>query len=156
FDSALSRIGAPAILKTRRLGYDGKGQARIARADDADSAFAALSPAGPLIFESVCAFEREVSIIAARGADGAFAAYDLCENVHADGILRRTMVPAQASPAMQTRARAMAELLAEELEYVGVFALELFLMDDGRLVANEMASRVHNSGHWTLDACAIS
>jgi 5-(carboxyamino)imidazole ribonucleotide synthase len=154
-DTALARIGAPAILKTRRLGYDGKGQARIGKAEDAPAAFAKLS-AQPLILEGFCAFERELSIIAARGADGAFAAYDLCENEHAEGILRRTRAPARAPAAVQEKARAMAESLAHALDYVGVFAIEFFLMADGRLIANEMAPRVHNSGHWTADACVAS
>jgi 5-(carboxyamino)imidazole ribonucleotide synthase len=153
--AALARIGAPTILKTRRLGYDGKGQARIAALADADEAFAALAPQ-PLILEGFCAFERELSIIAARGADGAFGAYDLSENEHGGGILRRTRAPARVSAEIEARARAMAQLLGEALDYVGVFAIEFFLMPDERLIANEMAPRVHNSGHWTQDACAAS
>ncbi len=154
-DVALARIGAPAILKTRRLGYDGKVQARIMRNEDALAAHEGLA-AQALVLEGFCPFVREISVIGVRGADGAFAAYDVSENVHEGGILRRTIVPARASADIAARARAMAATLANALDYVGVLALELFEMADGRLIANEMASRVHNSGHWTGDACACS
>jgi 5-(carboxyamino)imidazole ribonucleotide synthase len=153
--AALKAIGAPSILKTRRLGYDGKGQARIASPDEADAAFASIGKA-PAILEGFCAFEREVSVVAARGIDGSFAAYDLVENIHQNGILARTIAPATCSKAIANAASAMTQRLAEALNYVGVITLELFVMPDGALLANEMAPRVHNSGHWTMDACGAS
>jgi 5-(carboxyamino)imidazole ribonucleotide synthase len=153
--AALNTIGAPSILKTRRLGYDGKGQARIASPADADAAFASIGSA-PAILEGFCAFEREVSVVAVRGVDGAFAAYDLVENIHRDGILARTIAPATCSDDIAHAAKAMTKRLADALNYVGVITLELFVMPDGALLANEMAPRVHNSGHWTMDACAAS
>lgn len=150
--AALRTIGAPAILKTRRLGYDGKGQVRIKDAREAAAAFAEIASA-PAILEAMMAFEREVSVVAARGLDGAFAAYDLCENTHRDGILDRTRVPARASEALAQRAIGAAKALMESLGYVGVLAVEFFAMPNGDLLANEFAPRVHNSGHWTADAC---
>jgi len=152
-DRALDAIGMPAILKTRRLGYDGKGQARIMTPAEADGGFAAMA-GQPAILEGFCAFEREVSMVAARGADGAFACYDLVENVHEGGILRRTTAPARCAGEIGARAADIARRVADALDYVGVIAIEFFLMADGSLIANEMAPRVHNSGHWTLDACA--
>ncbi|HWA00621.1 MAG TPA: 5-(carboxyamino)imidazole ribonucleotide synthase [Caulobacterales bacterium] len=154
-DAALARIGAPAILKTRRLGYDGKGQARIATLADADAAYAALG-GQPAILEGFCAFEREVSIVAARTIHNAFAPYDLVENVHAHGILHRTIAPARVDARVQEQAAGLASIVGDALDYAGVFAIEFFLMPDGSLIANEMAPRVHNSGHWTLDACIAS
>ena len=153
--AALGEIGAPAILKTRRLGYDGQGQARIARAEDARAAFEKLAGAGAVL-EGFCAFEREVSIIAARGADGAFAAYDLCENDHAGGILSRTTLPARCGAEVGENARAEIRRVMQALDYVGVLAMEFFLMPGGALIANEMAPRVHNSGHWTIEGAATS
>ena len=152
---ALRTIGAPAILKTRRLGYDGKGQARIADASHGGGALAQMEGAASIL-EGMVAFEREISVVAARGADGEFAAYDVCENVHRDGILATTHVPAQVNDAIAVRAIGAAKTLMDDLAYVGVLAVELFVMADGRLLANEYAPRVHNSGHWTQDACAIS
>ena len=152
---ALPRIGAPAILKTRRLGYDGQGQVRIARVDEARGALAQLNGA-PAILEGFCRFEAEISIIAARGADGSFAAYDLCENTHDHGILARTSVPAHASDLIATEARDEAKRVMDTLDYVGVLAIEFFLMPDGSLLANEMAPRVHNSGHWTIEGARTS
>ncbi|MEJ0059789.1 MAG: 5-(carboxyamino)imidazole ribonucleotide synthase [Terricaulis sp.] len=152
---ALHTIGAPSILKTRRLGYDGKGQARIASLGEADEAFASIGEA-PAILEGFCAFEREVSVVAARGIDGSFAAYDLVQNIHQNGILARTIAPAPGAAAIADAANAMTQRLAEALNYVGVITLELFVMPDGALLANEMAPRVHNSGHWTMDACGAS
>jgi 5-(carboxyamino)imidazole ribonucleotide synthase len=154
-DAALVKIGAPAILKTRRLGYDGKGQARITSAADVAPAFEAMA-GQDAILEGFVAFEREVSIIAVRSPDGAFAAYDLAENVHANGILDTSTVPARCTEAVAHEARAIAERLAQKLDYAGVFAIEFFVMADGALIANEMAPRVHNSGHWTEAACAVS
>jgi len=153
-EAALAAIGAPAILKTRRFGYDGKGQARIGAIDDARAAFDAIRGA-PAILEGFVAFEREVSIVAARGAEGGFAAYPLCENVHENGILRRTASPAQAAPATAQAAIEAARALSQALDYVGVFAIEFFVTAEGGLLANEWAPRVHNSGHWTAEAAAI-
>ncbi|MDX2275715.1 MAG: 5-(carboxyamino)imidazole ribonucleotide synthase [Hyphomonadaceae bacterium] len=154
-EAGLKQIGAPAILKTRRLGYDGKGQARIMALADADTAFAALN-GQPAILEGFCAFDAEASIIAARGADGGFAAYDLCRNEHANGILSRTTVPSGFDAKLETEARAEARRLMEALAYVGVLTIEFFVMRDGRLIANEMAPRVHNSGHWSIEAAETS
>jgi 5-(carboxyamino)imidazole ribonucleotide synthase len=153
-DAALMRIGAPAILKTRRLGYDGRGQIRIASAADAAGAYERLGAPG--ILEDFCAFEREVSIIAARGADGAIACYDLCENEHAGGILSRTQAPARVDEAVQAAARDAARRVMEALDYVGVLTIEFFVMPGGVLIANEMAPRVHNSGHWTIEGALTS
>jgi 5-(carboxyamino)imidazole ribonucleotide synthase len=151
--AALARIGAPAILKTRRLGYDGKGQARLATAADAPAAWAAVA-AAPSILEGFVAFDREISVIAARGLDGAVAAFDPGENRHRDGILHRTTVPAAVSPATAQDAVLLAGRILHALDYVGVIGVELFATPAGLLV-NEIAPRVHNSGHWTEAACLI-
>lgn len=153
-DAALKEIGAPAILKTRRFGYDGRGQIRLASAADAAGAYERLGAPG--ILEGVCAFEREVSIIAARGAEGAIAYYDICENEHAGGILSRTRVPARVDAAVEAAAREAARGVLEAFAYVGVLTIEFFVMPGGRLVANEMAPRVHNSGHWTIEGALTS
>jgi len=153
-DAAITEIGAPAILKTRRLGYDGRGQIRIKTAADAPGAYAKLGAPG--ILEGFCAFEREVSIIAARGADGAIAFYDLNENEHAGGILSRTTLPARVGAAVETQAQDAARRVLEAFDYVGVLTIEFFVMPDGQLVANEMAPRVHNSGHWTIEGALTS
>jgi 5-(carboxyamino)imidazole ribonucleotide synthase len=150
-EAALARIGAPAILKTRRMGYDGKGQARIARTEDADAALATVGP-GPWVLEGFVAFEREISVIAARGLDGAVTAFDPGENVHLDGILRTTTVPARVAAAVAQDAALIAGRVLNALDYVGVIGVELFATGEG-LVVNEIAPRVHNSGHWTMDAC---
>jgi len=157
-DAALARVGAPCILKTRRLGYDGKGQFRIRTLADADAAWAALGPqAGSvgLILEGFVAFQRELSVVAVRGRDGELRAWPLTENWHESGILSASLAPAQADEALQAQALATARKVAEALDYVGVFALELFLRD-GVLLANEMAPRVHNSGHWTIEGAETS
>jgi len=153
-DAAIAEIGAPAILKTRRLGYDGRGQIRINSAADAEGAFEKLGAPG--ILEGFCAFEREVSIIAARGWDGAVAFYDLNENEHAGGILSRTMLPARVSADIARTAQEAAQRVLEAFDYVGVLTIEFFVMPDGSLVANEMAPRVHNSGHWTIEGALTS
>ena len=150
--AALAAIGIPAILKTRRLGYDGKGQARIAQGTDAEAALASLSGA-EAILEGHVPFVREVSLIAARGQDGAFAAYDLSENTHENGVLIKSVCPVASPLEVQARANAYAARLAADLDYVGVLAIEFFELADGRLLANEWAPRVHNSGHWTADTC---
>ena len=151
---ALPRIGFPAILKTRRLGYDGQGQVRIRSAEDAKDAYAQLGAPG--LLEGFCRFDREVSVIAARGADGAIAAYELCENEHGGGILSRTTLPAPCGPEVEAEARAIVERVMQRLDYVGVLTIEFFLMQDGGLIANEMAPRVHNSGHWTIEGASTS
>ena len=150
---ALAEIGAPAILKTRRFGYDGKGQARIMVPEDAEQALADMAGA-PAILEGFVEFSHEVSVIAARGIDGAVACFDPGENVHRDGILRSTTVPARLSPAQRTDAVLLAANILNALGYVGVMGVELFVTPQG-LVVNEIAPRVHNSGHWTQNGCAV-
>lgn len=151
--TALAGIGTPAILKTRRLGYDGKGQARIMTPGDGARALEAMAGA-PAIIEGFVDFSREVSVIAARGLEGAVAAYDPGENLHEGGILRRTTVPATLSPAQRTDAALIAGRILNALDYVGVIGVELFVTSSG-LVVNEIAPRVHNSGHWTQQGCAV-
>jgi len=157
-DDAVARIGLPCILKTRRLGYDGKGQFRLKTPADLDAAWAALGPQAPkvgLILEAFVPFEREVSVVAVRGRDGEFRAWPLTENWHRDGILSASMAPCAEGAALEPQAVAYARKVAEALDYVGVFALELFVRD-GQLLANEMAPRVHNSGHWTIEGAETS
>lgn len=157
-DQALAAVGAPAILKTRRLGYDGKGQFRLASVVDADAAWAALGAQASLhglILEAFVPFERELSVIAVRGRDGDFRTWPLTRNWHTDGVLAMSLAPAPDIDQLQQRATALARTLAERLEYVGVFALELFVRD-GELLGNEMAPRVHNSGHWTIEGAHTS
>jgi 5-(carboxyamino)imidazole ribonucleotide synthase len=151
---ALERLGAPALLKTRREGYDGKGQIWVRSAAEAQAAFAAIG-AVPAILEARAAFVREVSVIAARGRGGEVADYPLTENIHEDGILRRSVAPAPASAETRAQATAIVTTLLDRLDYVGVIGVELFELADGRLLVNEFAPRVHNSGHWTLDACQV-
>lgn len=157
-DAAIARVGTPCILKTRRLGYDGKGQFRIKTPADADAAWAVLGAQASrvgLILEGFVAFQRELSVVAVRGRDGGLRAWPLTENWHVDGILSASLAPASADEALQAQALDAARRVAEALDYVGVFALELFLRD-GVLVANEMAPRVHNSGHWTIEGAETS
>jgi 5-(carboxyamino)imidazole ribonucleotide synthase len=151
---ALATVGSPAVLKTRRLGYDGKGQFRIRSAGDVDAAWQALGGV-PLILEAWVAFEREVSVIAVRSRSGELRAYPLVQNWHADGILSASLAPAPQSDALHAVALGHARAIAEKLEYVGVFALELFVAG-GRLLGNEIAPRVHNSGHWTIEGTPCS
>jgi 5-(carboxyamino)imidazole ribonucleotide synthase len=153
--AALECIGAPAILKTRRLGYDGKGQAKIGSSADLVPAMEKLNHA-PAILEQFVEFAFESSVVAARGADGSFAAYDPPENFHADHILKRSTVPAKLNAQQVTEAKAIARSIAEALDYVGVLCVELFVTKGGTLLVNEIAPRVHNSGHWTLEACVVS
>lgn len=152
-EAALARIGTPAILKTTRLGYDGKGQARIMTPADAPAAFAAMNGA-PAVLEGFVTFSHEVSVIAARGLDGSVAAYDPGENVHKDGILATTTIPARLSPSQRSDAVLLAARLLTALDYVGVMGVELFVTAQG-LIVNEIAPRVHNSGHWTQNGCAV-
>ncbi len=151
--AAIAAIGLPAILKTTRLGYDGKGQARILQATDAAPALAALNQQ-PAVLEGFIAFSHEVSVIAARGLDGAISAYDPGQNVHRDGILHTTTVPARLSPGQRSDAVLIAARILNALEYVGVLGVELFVTPTG-LIVNEIAPRVHNSGHWTQNGCAV-
>jgi 5-(carboxyamino)imidazole ribonucleotide synthase len=156
--AALARIRPPAILKTRRLGYDGKGQVMIRDRSDAEAAWQGIGEV-PAVLEGLVLFEREVSLIAVRGRDGAFKVYDLTENVHQNGILAISRVPAASAPALLAEGTYIAKTIAEALGHVGVLAVELFQRADADrpgLVVNEIAPRVHNSGHWTLDACAVS
>ncbi len=152
-NAALEQIGAPSILKTRRFGYDGKGQSRLAGAEDAASAIEAIAGA-PAVLEGFVAFEREVSVIAARSVDGSTACFTPGENVHSDGILRTTTVPASIDESTQSAAVDIATTILDALGYVGVLGVELFVTAEGLLV-NEIAPRVHNSGHWTQNGCAI-
>jgi 5-(carboxyamino)imidazole ribonucleotide synthase len=153
-DAALERIGTPSVLKTRRLGYDGKGQFRLRAVADADAAWRALG-GSPLILERFVPFEREVSVVAVRGRDGDFRAWPLTRNWHADGILSVSLAPDPEAADLADEASAIAKRLADRLAYVGVFALELFV-ERGRLLGNEMAPRVHNSGHWTIEGAETS
>lgn len=170
-DAAIVTIGAPAILKTRRLGYDGKGQFRIKDPESitpdsgfvkataaADAAWATLGSQAEtvgLILEAFVPFQRELSVIAVRGRDGEFRHWPLAENWHEQGILSASLAPAIVQAALEEKAVGYARRVAEALDYVGVFALELFLVD-GELLANEMAPRVHNSAHWTIEGTEIS
>ncbi|MBF9059199.1 5-(carboxyamino)imidazole ribonucleotide synthase [Rhodobacterales bacterium HKCCSP123] len=151
--AALAATATPAILKTRRFGYDGKGQARVMAPDEAEAALATLQGA-PAIAEGFVRFSREISVIAARGRDGTVAAYDPGENVHVDGILSTTTVPAALPLLQRTDAVLVASRILTALDYVGVMGVELFVTPQG-LVVNEIAPRVHNSGHWTQAGCAV-
>ncbi|MBA0340009.1 5-(carboxyamino)imidazole ribonucleotide synthase [Stenotrophomonas maltophilia] len=153
-----AEFGLPCILKTRRLGYDGKGQFRLRSEADIDAAWDALGAQVErtgLILEGFVAFQREVSVVAVRGGDGSFEAWPITGNWHVDGVLSASVAPAVLSAAEQQAAIGYARRVAEHLQYVGVFALELFCRD-GELLANEMAPRVHNSGHWTIEGSETS
>ena len=152
-DAALRSIGIPSILKTRRLGYDGKGQARLHSTDDAAAALAQMNGA-PAILEGFVDFTHEVSVIAARGSTGDVACFDPGENVHRDGILHTTTVPARLSAAQRTDAVLMAAKILNALDYVGVLGVEIFVTRQ-ELIVNEIAPRVHNSGHWTQNGCTV-
>ena len=154
-DAAIAALGLPAILKTTRLGYDGKGQALLRRPEDAAAAFAELEPK-PLILEGFVDFACEISVIVARGQDGAIVAFDTVENRHRDHILDLTIAPARIAPAIDAAAQAMARQVAEALDLVGLLAVEMFVTTDGNVVVNEIAPRPHNTGHWTIDACPAS
>ncbi len=147
---AIKEIGGPSILKTRRFGYDGKGQARIMTSADADKALSAMAGA-PSILEGFADFRREISVIAARGVDGSVATFDPGQNEHSDGILRKTTVPCGPS----NEAFEIVKRILTALDYVGVIGVELFETKDGALLVNEIAPRVHNTGHWTIEACAV-
>jgi 5-(carboxyamino)imidazole ribonucleotide synthase len=155
---AIKTIGVPAVLKTRRFGYDGKGQTKITGTTDPAAAFREVGNA-PSILEAFVPFEREISVIAARGRDGHVECFDVTENEHGDHILRRSLVPAKVSPSVEDESRRIATRIAEALGYVGVLAVELFVVNEGgahKVLVNEIAPRVHNSGHWTIDGASVS
>ena len=153
--AAVRRIGLPAVLKTTRLGYDGKGQAGLRTEADLAPAFARLSPK-PLVLEKFVDFASEVSVVVARGADGQVAAFDTVENRHHDHILHATFAPARIEPAIAAAAQAAAIRVAEAIGLVGLLCVEFFVDRDGRVLANEIAPRPHNSGHWSIEACYAS
>jgi 5-(carboxyamino)imidazole ribonucleotide synthase len=157
-DAAIDDIGVPAVLKTRRFGYDGKGQAKILSRSDAEAAWAAMR-GQPSIVEGFVTFDREVSVVGARSLDGAFRAFEVTENEHRNHILHRSVAPARMDAEAATEALETARRIATALDYVGVFAIEYFVVTvDGRehVYVNEMAPRVHNSGHWTTDGAETS
>jgi 5-(carboxyamino)imidazole ribonucleotide synthase len=151
--AALDKLGGNGVLKSRFSGYDGKGQVRLRGKVQPFPAWAEVGSTFSIL-EAWIEFDRELSVVAVRGADGTFLAWDPPENDHSGGILRRSVFPSTAPKAVLDQAVGLAKKLADELDYVGVLALELFLTKDGKLLANEFAPRVHNSGHWTQDACA--
>ncbi|MCC7428570.1 MAG: 5-(carboxyamino)imidazole ribonucleotide synthase [Alphaproteobacteria bacterium] len=153
---AIAAIGTPAVLKTTRLGYDGKGQAMIRSPEDAAGAIARLHAGGPLVLEGFVDFACEVSVVVARGLDGAVAAFDVVENRHRHHILDLTLAPAAVAAETRAAALAAASKVAAGIGLEGLLALEMFVTRDGRVLANEIAPRPHNSGHWTIDACAVS
>ena len=159
---AIAKIGRPAILKTRRFGYDGKGQVLVREGADLAVTFRTLGGA-PAILEAVVPFSKEISVVAARGPSGEFAAYDVCENIHENHVLKSTRVPARLPPGIAEEATRLSRVIADALVYCGVITVEMFVTageggDDGplALLVNEIAPRVHNSGHWTLDGAATS
>ena len=156
--AAIARIGLPAVLKTRRFGYDGKGQAIVRQGDDPDRIWEDLGTRSAIL-EAFIPFEREISVIAARSADGHVECFDVTENEHRDHILKISRAPAAIPEALAARARGIAETVANALNYVGVLAVEMFVVQGGggpTVLVNEIAPRVHNSGHWTLDGASIS
>ena len=154
--SADTRIGRPAVLKTQTLGYDGKGQVVLTEGDDLLIAWRDTLGSRPAILEALAPIEREVSVVVARAPDGRIACFDPVENRHVNGILDVTLAPAGIPPALARAAREGAERIAQALDHVGVLCVELFVTDDGRLLVNEIAPRVHNSGHWTIEGCETS
>ena len=153
--AAIARTGLPAVLKTTRLGYDGKGQAVLRAAEDAAGAYQALAPK-PLVLEGFVDFAAEISVLVARGADGAAVAFDPVENRHKHHILDMTLAPAPLPADILAEANGIALRVAERLGLVGLLAVEMFVAPDGRVLVNEIAPRPHNSGHWTIDACPAS
>lgn len=148
-------VGAPALLKISRFGYDGKGQVRVDDRADALAAFAGMGKE-PCVLESLVPLKTELSVVVARGAEGEVAAYPVAENRHENGILDISVVPARVPDALARQAADMAVAVAQRLDYAGVMAVEFFVLDDGRLLVNEIAPRPHNSGHYTLDAALTS
>jgi 5-(carboxyamino)imidazole ribonucleotide synthase len=154
-EAAARRLGLPAVLKTTRLGYDGKGQAMLRAPEDLAPAFERLSPK-PLVLEGFVDFAREISVVIARGADGGLSAFDTVENRHSHHILDLTLAPARIMPPVDQAAQAIARRVAEALDLVGLLAVEMFVDPRGQVLVNEIAPRPHNSGHWTIDACPAS
>lgn len=157
-EQAVARLGRPSILKTRRFGYDGKGQVKITAESDLPEAYEVIGHF-PAILEGFVPFTREVSVVAARGGDGSFAAYDVCENEHRDHILAFTRVPATLGAGAAAAAIEAARKIGEALGYIGVFAVEMFVVGEAaeeRVIVNEIAPRVHNSGHWTSEGAETS
>jgi 5-(carboxyamino)imidazole ribonucleotide synthase len=157
-EDALARVGRPAVLKTRRFGYDGKGQAALREGDDAAAAWDDIG-GQPAILEAFVPFEREISVVAARGLDGRIQCFEVTENEHRDHILKVSRVPAAVTPAVADEARRIASTIAHAFDYVGVLAVEMFVVKEGTghaVLVNEIAPRVHNSGHWTIDGCSVS
>ena len=154
-ERAVARIGLPAVLKTTRYGYDGKGQARLRGMADLAPAFATLEPK-PLILEGFVDFAAEISVVVARGADGTVSMFDAVENRHREGILDLTLAPARVPLVIAEQAQAVACRIAAALDLIGLLSVEMFVDADGRVLANEIAPRPHNSGHWTIDACPAS
>jgi len=153
-DKALAKVKLPALLKTARFGYDGKGQARVNTREELESALGEWKGV-PCVLEEFLVLELEISVVLARGADGAVAVFAVAENSHARGILDVTIAPARIPPGLAAQATALATRIAQGLEYVGVLAVEMFIVG-GRLLMNEIAPRPHNSGHYTIDACRTS
>jgi 5-(carboxyamino)imidazole ribonucleotide synthase len=154
----LEKVGIPAVLKTNRMGYDGKGQRKIEKPSEANEAWRSLKNV-PCILEGFVKFQREVSVIAARGADGSVECFEVTENVHRDHILHTSTVPAKVTPALATEAKRVATKIVNAFGYVGVMGVEMFVVRKGReehVLVNELAPRVHNSGHWTIDGATVS
>jgi 5-(carboxyamino)imidazole ribonucleotide synthase len=154
----LEKVGIPAVLKTNRMGYDGKGQRKIEKTTEANEAWRSLKNV-PCILEGFVKFQREVSVIAARGADGSVECFEVTENVHRDHILHTSTVPAKVTPALATEAKRVATKIVNAFGYVGVMGVEMFVVRKGReehVLVNELAPRVHNSGHWTIDGATVS
>ena len=154
-EDAVARLGLPAVLKTTRLGYDGKGQAMLRSPEDLAPAWERLAPK-PLVLEGFVDFAREISVIIARGADGSVSAFDTVENRHRNHILDLTLAPARIMPEVDLAAQATARRVAEAIGLIGLLAVEMFVDRDGRVLVNEIAPRPHNSGHWSIDACPVS
>ena len=154
-DEAVRRLGLPAVLKTTRLGYDGKGQATLRAAEDLDGAWARLDPK-PLVLEGFVDFAQEISVAVARGEDGGLSCFDTVENRHRDHILDLTLAPARISLAADQAAQAIGRRVAQALDLIGLLAVEMFIDSGGNVLVNEIAPRPHNSGHWTIDACPAS
>jgi 5-(carboxyamino)imidazole ribonucleotide synthase len=153
--AAAAELGLPAVLKTTRLGYDGKGQRLLRRADELAAGFAELAPK-PLILEGFVDFAQEISVVIARGADRGLSAFDTVENRHRDHILDLTLAPARVPVGVVEQSQAIARTIAVALDLVGLLAVEMFVDANGRVLVNEIAPRPHNSGHWTIDACPAS
>ena len=154
-EAAAEKVGLPAVLKTTRLGYDGKGQAVLRTLADLAPAWASLDPK-PLVLEAFVDYACEISVVVARGADGGGSVFDAAENQHRDGILDITIAPARVKPGTKAEAGRVAWRIAEALDLVGLLAVEMFVDRAGRVLVNEIAPRPHNSGHWTMEACPAS